>query len=95
MNEQRSLVLKKENGDWRDEFILAALKSCGWTYSSLGVANGMGKATLRNAIRAPWPKGEDIIANTIGVDATDIWPSRFPRRNSSSHSASDSNTEEA
>ncbi|MPW32021.1 transcriptional regulator [Agarivorans sp. B2Z047] len=65
------------NGNWRSEYILAALKASGWNYATLGVANGLGKATLRNAVRACWPKGEKIIADAIGVEAQTIWPSRY------------------
>lgn len=30
-----------------------------------------------NALARPWPKGEMIIAETIGVDPKEIWPSRY------------------
>ncbi|MCF4173565.1 helix-turn-helix domain-containing protein [Vibrio sp. McD22-P3] len=80
MDQQTHFEFRKDNGDLKDEFILAALKSNGWTYSTLGEAHGLGKTTLRNAIRANWPKGEDIIASALGVTADVIWPSRFPRR---------------
>ncbi|PSU46636.1 hypothetical protein C9J12_18170 [Photobacterium frigidiphilum] len=80
MDQQTHFQIRKDNGDLKDEFILAALKSSGWTYSTLGEAHGLGKTTLRNAIRSNWPKGEDIIAAAIGMPADAIWPSRFPRR---------------
>ncbi|AMG01323.1 helix-turn-helix domain-containing protein [Vibrio harveyi] len=83
MEQQIPFELRKENGDLKDEFILAALKSNGWTYSTLGEAHGLGKTTLRNAVRANWPKGEDIIASAIGLTADAIWPSRFPRHEDS------------
>ncbi len=65
------------NGDWKPEFISAALRINGWDYASLGEANGLGKKTLRNAIRGPWPKGEAIIADALGCYPREIWPSRF------------------
>ncbi|WP_133822808.1 helix-turn-helix domain-containing protein [Rahnella sp. BIGb0236] len=30
-----------------------------------------------NALARPWPKGEMIIAKTIGIEAKEIWPSRY------------------
>ncbi|MFV0449659.1 MAG: transcriptional regulator [Vibrio sp.] len=77
MNHQIGFQFTKENGDWKDEFILAALKSNGWDYSTLGEANELAKTTLRNAVRAPWPKGEGIIASALGLKPEDIWPSRY------------------
>ncbi len=32
---------------------------------------------LSNAINRHWPKGETIIANFLGVEAAEIWPSRY------------------
>lgn len=80
MEHQEYFQITKDNGDWKDEFILAALKSEGWTYSTLGMEHGLGKTTLRNAVRACWPKGESIIALAIGVKPEVIWPSRYVKK---------------
>lgn len=45
--------------------------------SALSRANGLASTTLANALRFPWPKGEQIIAEQIGVSPEDIWPSRY------------------
>ena len=57
--------------------IIAALKKKGTSVSALSRENGLASSTLGNALRFPWPKGEQIIAGAIGVDASEIWPSRY------------------
>lgn len=37
--------------------------------------------TLTNALARPWPKGERIIAQAIGVSPAEIWPSRYAKNN--------------
>jgi Ner family transcriptional regulator len=32
---------------------------------------------LANALSRPWPKGEFLIANALGIDPSEIWPSRY------------------
>ncbi|WP_420890740.1 helix-turn-helix domain-containing protein [Dickeya fangzhongdai] len=34
-------------------------------------------STLGNALIRPWPKGELLIAEALGVPAYEIWPSRY------------------
>lgn len=34
-------------------------------------------STLSQALRRRWPKGQQIIAEAIGVDPAEIWPSRY------------------
>jgi len=80
MDHQSTIEIKKENGDWKDNFIRFALEEKGWTYASLGEANQLGKSTLRNAIRQPWPKGESIIASALNLSPIDIWPSRYQNK---------------
>ncbi len=66
-----------EKEDWHRADIIAALKKSGTTMSALSRANGLASTTLANALRFPWPKGEQIIAEQIGVSPEDIWPSRY------------------
>ncbi|WP_038267972.1 helix-turn-helix domain-containing protein, partial [Xenorhabdus cabanillasii] len=47
---------------------------------TLSVAAGLAADTLRNALVRPWPKGEKIIAQAIGVEPAVIWPSRYSKQ---------------
>ena len=68
---------EKGSGDWHRADIIAALKKKGTSVSALSRENGLASSTLGNALRFPWPKVEQIIAGAIGVDASEIWPSRY------------------
>ncbi|HHR6443363.1 TPA: helix-turn-helix domain-containing protein [Providencia alcalifaciens] len=65
--------------DWHRADIVAALHKQGLSLSRLSVAAGLSASTLRNALRAPYPRAEQIIAEAIGVPANEIWPSRYPQ----------------
>lgn len=66
--------------DWHRIDIVAAIHKRGMTMRDLSVSNGLGKDTLKNALYRPYPKGEQIIAKSLGVEASEIWPSRYQRR---------------
>ncbi|EJD6685710.1 TPA: helix-turn-helix domain-containing protein, partial [Klebsiella pneumoniae] len=34
-------------------------------------------STLANALLRPWPKGEKLIADAMGISPEIIWPSRY------------------
>ncbi|CNK64912.1 helix-turn-helix domain-containing protein [Yersinia aleksiciae] len=53
--------------DWHPAEIIAAIRKKG--------------STLGNALSRRWPKGEKIIADYLGVDASVIWPSRYKDKN--------------
>lgn len=57
--------------------IVAAIHKKGTTVQDLSVAAGLAKGSLANALTRPWPKGERIIAEAIGMTPKDIWPSRY------------------
>lgn len=63
--------------DWHRADVVAALKKIGTSVSKLSRESGLASATLQNTLRAPWPKGERIIADALGVEPQDIWPSRY------------------
>ncbi|EBA4668720.1 MULTISPECIES: helix-turn-helix domain-containing protein [Citrobacter] len=63
--------------DWHPEDIKAAIRKRGMTTSQLSRMNGLADSTLRNVFRHHWPKGEKIIAEFLGLKASDIWPSRY------------------
>ncbi|QUG76986.1 transcriptional regulator [Erwinia sp. E602] len=66
--------------DWHRNEIICAIHMTGGSVASLSRAHGLAEGTLANALNRPWPKGELIIANAIGVNPEQIWPSRFLAR---------------
>lgn len=69
--------------DWHRADIIAAIRKQGTTLAAVARDHGLASNTLQNALRVAWPKGERIIANTIGIDAAEIWPSRYLHPNKS------------
>lgn len=65
--------------DWHSADIIAEIKKKGSSLSALSRCAGLNSSTLSNALVRKWPKGERIIAEFIGVDASVIWPSRYPK----------------
>ena len=63
--------------DWHRADIKAALEKAGWTLRKLAVARGYSPGALRNPLSGPWPKGERIIADALGLTPQAIWPSRY------------------
>jgi len=69
---------KKKPVDWHREDILAAVRKKKKSLAALSREHGLAAGTLVNALNKPWPRGERIIANAIGVPPFKIWPSRYP-----------------
>lgn len=63
--------------DWHTADIIAAIRKKGTTMAAVSRDAGFSSSTLSNALVRPWPKGEMIIAKTIGVEAKEIWLSRY------------------
>lgn len=63
--------------DWHPADIIAALHKCGTSLAAVSREAGLAAPTLSNALSRPWLKGEMLIAQAIGVDAADIWPSHY------------------
>lgn len=63
--------------DWHHADILAALKKKRTSLAAVSRAAGLAPQTLTNALSRPWPKGELLIADAIGVPPHLIWPSRY------------------
>ncbi|WCH28244.1 helix-turn-helix domain-containing protein [Aeromonas salmonicida] len=63
--------------NWHRADILAAIKKKGGTLAQLSRTNGLHERTLYNALERHWPKGEQIIADYIGVASHIIWPERY------------------
>jgi Ner family transcriptional regulator len=76
--------------DWHRADIIAALKKAGWSLRRLATYHGYASpTTLGHALSRPWPKGERIVAEAIGADPADIWPSRYQKRIAPSRHAGD------
>ncbi|MCX9020933.1 helix-turn-helix domain-containing protein [Citrobacter portucalensis] len=63
--------------DWHPADIIAALHKRGTSLAAVSRKAGLASPTLSNTLKRPWPKGEMLIAQAIGVDAAEIWPSRY------------------
>ncbi|MFE8147191.1 helix-turn-helix transcriptional regulator [Brenneria goodwinii] len=63
--------------DWHQADIFAALHKQGTTMAALSRAAGLSSSTLANVIARPWPKGEWIVAEALGIHPAEIWPSRY------------------
>lgn len=72
---------KAPQADWHREDIKAAVRKAGWTFRKLSLANGLSTGTVKQALDRPYPKMEGIIAAVLQMDARDIWPSRYAKRN--------------
>ncbi|MNF28245.1 DNA-binding transcriptional regulator Nlp [compost metagenome] len=74
---------QKELGheDWSRGRILEAVRERGMSMRKLSEESGRKPATLYNALRTDeYVLGEQIIAEFLGVDPSEIWPSRYRRR---------------
>ncbi|MFB1117539.1 helix-turn-helix domain-containing protein [Dickeya dadantii] len=66
-----------KKSDWHPADIIAALRKKGTSLSAVSREAGLSSSTLANALYRPWPKGELLIANALGVKPEEIWPSRY------------------
>ena len=69
------------NKDWHRQEILAAIRKRKGSLSALSRDNGLSSGTLANALTRPWPKGELLIAGALGIEPSEIWPSRYYDKN--------------
>lgn len=65
------------NQDWHQADIIAALRKKGTTLAAVSRAAGLSSSTLSNALSRPWPKGEILIGQALGISPSVIWPSRY------------------
>ncbi|WP_394293741.1 helix-turn-helix domain-containing protein [Aeromonas rivipollensis] len=75
--ESQKKELDASTKNWHRADILAAIKKKGGTLAQLSRDNGLHERTLYNALERHWPKGEQIIADYIGVATHTIWPERY------------------
>lgn len=75
---QRANAKKSSRSDWHQADIVAALKKGGYTLSKLAFEHGLKDSSgLSVAMVRSFPKGEQRIANALGVHPKEIWPSRY------------------
>ncbi|MBB3321914.1 MULTISPECIES: DNA-binding transcriptional regulator SfsB [Atlantibacter] len=69
--------MQKKTKDWHSADIIAGLRKRGTSLAAESRKAGLSSSTLANALSRPWPKGERIIADALGVEPWVIWPSRY------------------
>ena len=69
--------MQKKVTDWHPADIIAGLRKRGTSLAAETRKAGLSSSTLANALTRPWPKGERIIADALGVAPWVIWPSRY------------------
>lgn len=57
--------------------IIAMLRKRGSSLAALSRQSGLNSSTLANALSRPWPKGECLIADALGIEPNHIWSSRY------------------
>lgn len=72
---------RKPKQDWHVWDIKAALGKKGYSLCRVGIENGYKKTSPYDALRKPWPAMERIIADIIGKEPWEIWPSRYDASN--------------
>lgn len=74
---------KAEPENWHRADIVAALRKAGTSLRKLAKQHGYASpTTLIHAMDRPWPKGERLIAEAIGVHPATIWPVRYQAKDS-------------
>ena len=63
--------------DWHKADIIAALHKKDTSLAQISREANLASSTIANALTRPWAKGENIIAQAIGVLPEEIWPSRY------------------
>lgn len=73
-----SVVMKTLNElGWTTSKIKEALEDEGWSCRQLSFSRGYTSNALQTALHRPYPQAERIIADVIGVRASEIWPDRY------------------
>lgn len=68
---------KPASKDWHRADIVAAVRKTGTNLQILSRSHGWGRTTLSNALYAPYPKYERLIAEHLKTTPQAIWPSRY------------------
>lgn len=68
---------QKPAADWHPADVVAAVRKAGWTLRKLSIHHGYSPTALDNALHIRWPKAQRLIAEAIGKQPEQIWPSRY------------------
>lgn len=68
---------KPDPKDWTRHDVLYAVRRTGTCLQQLSLKLGFNRATLANALYAPYPKYERIIAEHLGKPVQEVWPTRY------------------
>lgn len=63
--------------NWHPADIIAAIRKQRTSLAALSRDVGLSSSTLASTLYRPWPKGEALIADRIGVHPAEIWPERY------------------
>lgn len=67
--------------DWHPADIIAGIRKKGTSLAALSRDSGLASSTLANTLTRHWPKGERLIAEALGKQPEEIWPSRYQTLN--------------
>lgn len=76
-----TLINEVLRADWSPAKLRFELEERGLTYRSLSLQAGYSQDSLKAVVRTPCETYERVIANALGVNPEDIWPSRYAFRN--------------
>jgi Ner family transcriptional regulator len=76
----RNTAAPASREDWHPADIVAALRKAGWSLRGRSVYLGYYPNALAKVLSRPWPKGERLIAEAIGIPPEEIWPERHAKR---------------
>ena len=71
------MLKKPTSKDWTRHDVLFAVRRTGTTLQRMSRKLGYSRSALGNALYAPYPKFERIIAEFLGTTPQKIWPSRY------------------
>ncbi len=63
--------------DTHPEDIKAMIRKRGCSLEALSLRLGYCRSAVDTALRRPWPAVQAGIASFLGVEPTDLWPSRY------------------
>lgn len=69
--------MRNQYGDIESGYVQAALKHRGFTVAKLAKEHGLAPSTLNAVWARKYPRAERIIADALGLEPRDIWPSRY------------------
>uniref|UniRef100_C6E6U5 Putative transcriptional regulator, Nlp n=1 Tax=Geobacter sp. (strain M21) TaxID=443144 RepID=C6E6U5_GEOSM len=66
--------------DWHPADIKAALDKAGYSFARIARENGYRLNSPNVVLHRAWSQVEQLVAKILGVQASEIWPSRYDRR---------------